>query len=112
MEKKKTLTTLAIPICIETILYMMSGMVDTLMLSTVGDSAVGAVGTANTYIGIFIIMFGIITSGMTAVMTQNIGAGRDGVAYQARQLGMIFNGVLGILLGGFLAVYAGKYLML
>ena len=67
MEKKKTLTTLAIPICIETILYMMSGMVDTLMLSTVGDSAVGAVGTANTYIGIFIIMFGIITSGMTAV---------------------------------------------
>ena len=110
MEKKKTLTTLAIPICIETILYMMSGMVDTLMLSTVGDNAVGAVGTANTYIGIFIIMFGIITSGMTAVMTQNIGAGRDGVAYQARQLGMIFNGVLGILLGGFLAVYAGKIL--
>ena len=42
MEKKKTLTTLAIPICIETILYMMSGMVDTLMLSTVGDNAVGA----------------------------------------------------------------------
>lgn len=50
--KEKTLTTLAIPICIETILYMMSGMVDTLMLSTVGDNAVGAVGTANTYIGI------------------------------------------------------------
>ena len=62
MEKKKTLTTLAIPICIETILYMISGMVDTLMLSTVGENAVGEVGTDNTYIGIFIIMFGIITS--------------------------------------------------
>ena len=28
--------------------YMLSGMVDTLMLSSVSDQAVGAVGTANT----------------------------------------------------------------
>ena len=51
---------------------MLSGMVDTLMLSSVGDQAVGAVGTANTYIGVFIIMFGVISSGMVAVMSQNI----------------------------------------
>lgn len=57
---------------------MLSGMVDTLMLSSVNDQAVGAVGTANTYIGIFIIMFSVISSGMVAVMTQNIGAGRPG----------------------------------
>ena len=54
---------------------MLSGMVDTLMLSSVGDYAVGAVGTANSYIGMFIIMFSIISSGMMTVMTQNIGAG-------------------------------------
>ena len=53
---------------------MLSGMVDTLMLSSVSDQAVGAVGTANTYISVFIIMFGVISSGMVAVMTQNIGA--------------------------------------
>lgn len=53
---------------------MLSGMVDTLMLSSVSDQAVGAVGTANTYIGVFIIMFGVISSGMIAVMSQNIGA--------------------------------------
>lgn len=91
-QRRKNLTQLFIPICLETLLYMLSGMVDTLMLSSVNDQAVGAVGTANTYIGIFIIMFSVISSGMVAVMTQNIGAGRPGVAYQARQLGLAFNG--------------------
>lgn len=52
-QRRKNLTQLFIPICLETLLYMLSGMVDTLMLSSVNDQAVGAVGTANTYIGIF-----------------------------------------------------------
>ena len=101
-QRRKNLTQLFIPICLETLLYMLSGMVDTLMLSSVNDQAVGAVGTANTYIGIFIIMFSVISSGMVAVMTQNIGAGRPGVAYQARQLGLAFNAVLGVIMSLFL----------
>ena len=60
--ERKTLTQLSVPICLETLFYMLSGMVDTLMLSSVSDQAVGAVGTANTYIGVFIIMFGVISS--------------------------------------------------
>ncbi len=97
-ENRKSLTQLFVPICLEIFGFMLAGMADTLMLSTVGDEAVGAGGTANTYIGIFIIMFSIISSGMIAVMTQYIGANRIGVAYQARQLGLIFNGIVGVLL--------------
>lgn len=108
--ERKTLTQLFVPICFETLFYMLSGMVDTLMLSSVSDQAVGAVGTANTYIGVFIIMFGVISSGMVAVMTQNIGAGRPGVAYQARQLGLAFNAVVGIVMSVFLAVFSGAIL--
>lgn len=108
--ERKTLTQLFVPICFETLFYMLSGMVDTLMLSSVSDQAVGAVGTANTYIGVFIIMFGVISSGMVAVMTQNIGAGRIGIAYQARQLGLAFNAVIGILMSVFLAAFSGKIL--
>lgn len=108
--ERKTLTQLSVPICLETLFYMLSGMVDTLMLSSVSDQAVGAVGTANTYIGVFIVMFGIISSGMVAVMSQNIGAGRPGIAYQARQLGMIFNAVIGILMSAVLAVFSGGIL--
>ena len=94
---------LSVPICLETLFYMLSGMVDTLMLSSVSDQAVGAVGTANTYIGVFIIMFGVISSGMVAVMSQNIGAGRPRIAYQARQLGLVFNALTDILMSVVLA---------
>ena len=92
---------LYIPIALETLFMMLAGMVDTIMLSTVGDSAVGAVGTANTYIGIFIIMFHVVSSGMIAVMTQYIGAKRFGVAYQARQLGAVFNAGIRVVLSAF-----------
>jgi len=108
--ERKTLTQLSVPICLETLFYMLSGMVDTLMLSSVGDQAVGAVGTANTYIGVFIIMFGVISSGMVAVMSQNIGAGRPGIAYQARQLGLLFNASTGILMSAILAFFSGRIL--
>ena len=101
-EERKSLIQLFIPICIETLFYMLSGIVDTLMLSTIGDQAVGAVGTANTYIGMFILMFSIVSTGMMAVMTQNIGAGKSGVAYQARNIGLIFNLIIGVILSVFL----------
>ena len=96
MENQKSFRQLLMPIFFETLLLTLAGIVDTLMLSTVSDNAVGAVGTANTYISVFIIMFGIVTTGMTAVMTQNIGANKPGIAYQARQISLYFNGVLGV----------------
>lgn len=111
-NRQKTLFGLFVPISIEILFYMLAGMIDTLMLSSVSDYAVGAVGTANTYISVFIIMFNIISSGMIAVMTQNIGAGRPGVAYQARQLGIAFNLVLGIAMSVFFFIKAGSILML
>lgn len=100
MEKtQKTLGQLALPICFELLLLMLTGTIDTLMLSSVGDQAVAAVGTANTYISMFILMFSVISSGMMAVMTQNIGANKPGVAYQACKLGSILNAAFGIVLG-------------
>ena len=108
--KRKTLGQLFVPICLETLCLMLAGTVDTLMLSSVSDEAVGAVGTSNTYIGIFIIMCSVITSGMIAVMTQYIGANRIGVAYQARQMGLAFNFVIGISLSVFLFLFSDSVL--
>lgn len=108
--QRKSLIQLFFPIYIETLFYMMSGMVDTLMLSTIGDQAVGAVGTSNTYISMFILMFSIVSTGMMAVMTQNIGAGKPGVAYQAKNLGLLFNLVLGVVISVFLFFYSGALL--
>ena len=107
MNERKTLGQLFVPISIEIIFFMLAGMVDTLMLSSVGDQAVGAVGTANTYIGMFIIMYSVVSNGMMAVMTQNIGANKPGIAYQARQLGIIFNAIIGIIISSTLYFGAG-----
>lgn len=101
-EERKSVGQLFVPLCFEIFCYMLAGMVDTFMLSSVGDDAVGAVGTANTYLNMFIIMFSIISSGMIAVVTQYIGANRVGVAYQAKRVGTMFNGVFGIVLSLFM----------
>ena len=95
-DKKNRLFPLFFPIFLELLFVMLTGMVDTLMLATEGDHAVGAVGTANAYINVFLIMFSVISSGMMAVMTQYIGAKRPGIAQQALRLGLIFNLTIGI----------------
>lgn len=108
--EKKSLLQLFVPIYIETLFYMLAGMVDTLMLSTINDKAVGAVGTSNTYISMFILMFSIVSTGMMAVMTQNIGAKRPGVAYQAKTVGLVFNLILGAVLSIFLLLCSRQML--
>lgn len=108
--QRKNLFQLFVPIAFETLFYMLAGMVDTLMLASVGDTAVGAVGTANTYISVFIMMFNVVSTGMIAVMTQYIGANREGVAYQAKQLGVVFNMVLGVCLSMFMCFFSGALL--
>ena len=80
------------------------------MLSSLNEQAVGAVGTANTYISVFIMTFSVVSSGMIAVMTQYIGAGRSGVAHQAKTLGLIFNGILGVVLSLFLLFFSHEVL--
>lgn len=111
MDKRKKLIPLFIPIFFEILFFMLAGMVDTLMLSTIGDQAVGAIGTANTYISMFILMFAIVSTGMMAVMTQNIGAGKDGVALQARNIGIIFNLILSVPLCIFLCLCSKNLLV-
>ena len=101
-HERKTLVQLFVPISLELLCFMLAGMVDTMMLSAVNNDAVGAVGTANTYIGMFIIMFSVITSGMTAVMTQYIGAGCEDIAYKARQIGLVFNLAIGVVISAIL----------
>ena len=78
--ERKTLTQLSVPICLETLFYMLSGMVDTLMLSSVSDQAVGAVGTANTYISVFIIIIGYDSRYVTKYRSWKTGDSISGKA--------------------------------
>lgn len=109
-KDRKTLPQLFFPIFFEILCAILTGVVDTLMLSSEGDQAVGAVGTANTYISIFVIMFSIISAGMIAVMTQYIGANRPGVAQRAMRLGLLFNLATGVVITGALFCFSGTIL--
>lgn len=109
-SERKSLRQLFVPICLELICFMLAGMVDTLMLSTVSDQVVGAVGTSNSYISIFIIMFSIISTGMIAVMTQYIGAKKESIAIQACKIGAVFNLLVGIVFSVILFFFAGNIL--
>ena len=94
--KNQKLYLLFIPIFIETFLLMLSGMVDSFMVSRISDDAVGAVGTANSYFNLLFLVFAVISNGLLSVMSQYIGAGKKGVAFQARQLAIVLNFALGI----------------
>ena len=109
-NRQKGLRQLFFPIFVEVLFFMLVGSVDTLMLSTIGDDKVGAVGAANTYLSVFTISFSVISTGVMAVMTQYIGAGKNGVARQARNIGLVFNGILGSVLSILLLFWAGPIL--
>ena len=94
--KNQKLFLLFVPIFIETFLLMLSGMVDSFMVSRISDDAVGAIGTANSYFNMLFLVFAVISNGLLSVMSQYIGAGKKGVAFQARQLAIILNLALGI----------------
>lgn len=65
---------LAWPIFIETLLFMIMGNIDTLMLSRFSDNAVAAVGNANQILTTFLIFF-TVTSAATGIMVaQYLGA--------------------------------------
>ena len=95
-DKNHKLFLLFIPIFIETFLLMLSGIVDSFMVSRISDAAVGAIGTANSYFNMLFLVFAVISNGLLAVMSQYIGAGKKGVAFQARQLAIVLNSILGI----------------
>ena len=110
--ERKRLSQLFFPIFFEILFSMLTGVADTLMLSSQGDQAVGAVSTANTYMNVFIVLFAIVSSGMVAVMTQYIGARRPGVAHQALRLGLVFNLIVGLVISATLHFGAESILII
>lgn len=111
-NRQKGLKQLFFPIFVEVLFFMLVGSVDTLMLSGVGDDKVGAVGAANTYLGVFTISFSVISTGVMAVMTQYIGAEKRGVAKQAKNIGVLFNGIIGGILSVVLLFWSKPVLTL
>lgn len=95
----KELFHLTWPIFIESVLLMLLGTADVLMLGAYSDNAVGSVGIVNQIINMFNIMFSIITSGTTIICVQYIGAQKNKTDIQ-RLIGgsLVLNAFFGFLI--------------
>lgn len=96
--RSKEILRLTWPIFVETMLFMILGTVDTLMLSKYSDNAVAAVGVSNQIVWFINLIFAVITTGTAILCAQYRGAeNKDGMSVVAT-ISLIINGVLGIIL--------------
>ena len=72
---RKALAALIVPLIIEQMLGLLMGIVDTMMVSGLGDAAVSGVSLVDMLCALFINMFGALATGGAVVASRAIGAG-------------------------------------
>lgn len=112
IDKKLNIFSLTWPIFIEIFLHMLLGNADTLMLSKFSDDAVAAVGVTNQILWITIIMFGIISTGTTILVSQYLGAKNQEKALQTVTISLALNFVFGVLFSAIVFIFAPYLLRL
>ena len=109
---KKRLAKLAAPIFIETLLIMMLGAVDTIMLSRHSDSSVAAVGVVNQIIMLTFLVFEVINLGTSVLCSQYLGARLQKKVVQVVGVSILVNIVVGVSVSLLLFFGAGPILRL
>ena len=109
---KKRLAKLAAPIFIETLLIMMLGAVDTIMLSRHSDSSVAAVGVVNQIIMLTFLVFEVINLGTSVLCSQYLGARLQKKVVQVVGVSILVNIVVGVSISLLLFFGAGPILRL
>lgn len=99
---KKGLTKLVVPIFIETLLIMMLGAVDTIMLSQYSDESVAAVGVVNQIVMFAFLIFEVINIGTSVLCSQYLGAKMQKNMVQVVGVALLFNLVVGLLISAIL----------
>lgn len=93
---RKGLAKLVIPIFIETLLIMMLGAVDTIMLSQYSDESVAAVGVVNQIVTFAFLIFEVINIGTSVLCSQYLGAKLHRNMVQVVGVSLLLNLVLGV----------------
>ena len=99
---RKELRKLVIPIFIETLLIMMLGAMDTIMLSQYSDESVAAVGVVNQIVMFAFLVFEVINIGTSVLCSQYLGAGLRDKMVQVVGVSLLLNLVVGLLVSAIL----------
>ncbi len=111
-EKNMTLLRLTWPIFVETLLRMLLGNVDTIMLSHYSENAVAAVGTANQILSMVLIVYSVVATGTTIIISQYLGANEREKADAALVNSLLMNGILGLLMSLLLIIFSPQLLQI
>lgn len=95
---KMSVLSLAWPIFFQSLLGVALGYVDTIMLSNYSETAVGAIGNANTILGFLTLAFTVITSATGIMVSQYLGAGKKDEMNRIYTVALAFNLVLSLLI--------------
>lgn len=113
MEKKKLLFTnrelllLIIPLVVQLALELVVGMIDSVMVSSVGEAAVSGVSLVDTVIQLIIYIFAAMASGGAIVAGQYLGSGNRENAKRACSELVWLNGALALVIMAALMLASG-----
>lgn len=105
-----SITSLFLPYFIELVLLNMIGTINTIFLSHSSETAVAAVGSSSQLINMMQTFFGVMSSGASIVISQNLGAGNRKRASQAASISILFSVTLSAIIGLIFSVFAGNIL--
>lgn len=109
-ELKNAIISIGIPVALQNMLTSLLNMIDTVMIGSLGDGAVAAVGLANQWFFIFnLVIFGIV-SGSSIYVSQFYGKGD----FENMQVPVAYSVTLCFfvsLIFGFLALFAPRFVM-
>jgi putative MATE family efflux protein len=103
---------LAVPLLLESVLRMSLNTVNILILARYSDTAAAATSAATQVINMVAIFYTVITTGVSIVISQNLGAGRLQKAGQAASLSLILCSLISILLGVVMACFTRPLMLM
>ncbi len=105
----KTLIHLTWPILIEMLLHILVGNVDQLMIANYSQEAVGGIANANQILTSFILVFSMISTATTIMVTQYKGVQDEAKVAVIYSVSLVMNFVLGAVLGGVIVLLADPF---
>lgn len=95
-KSNKYLIKITIPVFIETLLGMLIGNVDQLMIKSTSENAYAAIGNVHQVIEVLIMTFNVVAVASTILIAQYIGAKQQEKASQLYSLSLLVNVIFGI----------------
>ena len=109
---RKQLLYLTVPIFIETLLIMLLGFMDVIMLSQVSDSVVASVGIVNQILMTVSMIFMVAVTGISVLCSQYVGAGQQENFTQSVGVALVLNLILGMAVSLVFHFYSREILVL